>query len=121
MLKILRDFVHGRFLGHPIHAMLVHFPAALIPTSLIFEIVGWFTKNNLFSAFAFYTLAIGVLVGVVAAIFGSIDYARLPPEHIAWKKASLHGLLNVIWLMVFGVFFGAKISGLSEYSYNKPS
>jgi len=29
--RVFRGLLQGRFLGHPIHVMLVHFPAGLLP------------------------------------------------------------------------------------------
>lgn len=120
MSEFYHEFIRGRILRHPIHSMLVHFPAALIPTSVVFDIIAWFLKDKLFSSVAFYTLGIGLLGGVVAAIFGSIDYARLSPDHIAWKKASLHAFLNVTWLIVFGTIFGLKMTAYPSIEIATP-
>lgn len=109
MYKILHDFFQGRFLGHPIHAMLVHFPSAFFPATLLFDIAARLLNNSLYSLFAFYILGLGVISGIVAACFGAIDYVRLPPEHKAWKKASIHAVLNVIWLIIFGTIFGINM------------
>lgn len=109
MHKIVNDFFRGRFLGHPIHAMLVHFPSAFFPTTLLFYIVSYLLGNPLYSLIAFYMLGLGVITGIFAACFGAIDYAKLPPKHKAWKKASLHALLNTIWLIIFGTIFGMNM------------
>lgn len=109
MYKMLHDFFQGRFLGHPIHAMLVHFPSAFFPTTLLFDIASRLLNNSLYSLIAFYILGLGVVSGIIAACFGAIDYAQLPPEHKAWKKASIHAFLNVIWLIIFGTIFGINM------------
>lgn len=109
MSKFLTDIVRGRFLGHPIHSMLVHFPSALFPSAWFFDLVSIISQNNLYSLIAFYILGLGVLSGILAAIFGAMDYVSLPPKDIAWKKASLHALLNVLWLCIFGTLFGISM------------
>lgn len=108
MPTFFRALMRGRLFRHPIHAMLVHFPSALIPTSVLFDVLSWWYTNKLLAIVAFYTLFLGLLGGIVAALFGAIDYFHLPSVHIGWKKASLHALLNIIWLMVFGVLFGIR-------------
>ena len=54
-------------------------------------------------------MGLGVISGIFAACFGAIDYARLPPKHKAWKKASIHAFLNVLWLIIFGTIFGINM------------
>lgn len=106
LARALHEVLRGRLLGHPIHAMLVHFPSALFPTTLLFDIVSYIFEDALFALIAYYILGLGVISGVIAACFGAIDYVHLPPQHTAWKKASTHAVLNVIWLIVFATLFG---------------
>ncbi len=110
---MLRHFLaklsRGRVFGHPVHLMLIHFPSALLPMSVIFDFIGLFLPKTSLPDAAFYCAAAGLLAGFAAAIFGAIDYSRLPSEHQAWKTASLHGLLNLIWLMIFSVLVGVRL------------
>lgn len=108
-MNIIREFFRGRLLGHPIHAMLVHFPSALFPTAALFQILAWALQQSLFALIAFYLLGLGVVFGILAACFGAIDYANLPSTHRAWKLASIHAVLNVLWIMIFGTMFGIQM------------
>lgn len=101
--------MRARMFGHPIHAMLVHFPSALFPTSLALDVLARLGGGSSYAAAAFYAMAGGLLGGAAAAVFGAMDYFRLPATHAAWKKASLHALLNLVWLMWFGVLFGLRL------------
>lgn len=103
-IKFLKEILRGKLFRHPIHVMLVHFPSALFPTSFLFDLLAWLTEDALFSMFAFYALMIGILGGILASVFGAIEYFRLPHVHMAWQKASLHALLNIIWLFFFILF-----------------
>lgn len=105
-IQFFRELMKGRLLGHPIHAMLVHFPSALFPIALLFDFLAFFLHNTLYALIAFYLLGLGVIMGVVAACFGALDYFSLAPQHKAWKIASLHALLNVVWLIIFATLFG---------------
>lgn len=106
---MLAALIKGRFLGHPIHSMLVHFPSALFPTAWFFDIVSIITKHSLYSLIAFYMLGLGVIAGILAASFGAMDYMLLSPKHPGWKKASIHACLNIIWLIIFGTIFGVNM------------
>lgn len=110
--RVLKSLSRGKLFRHPIHVMLVHFPSALIPTSFLFDILAWTKQNDSYAIVAFYTLVAGILTGFLAGIFGAMDYARLPPVHMAWKKASRHGFLNVLWLTILVVLCCMKLQKL---------
>lgn len=107
--RLLSQFIRGRIAGHPIHSMLVHFPSALFPMSLLFDVLSLFLQDSCLCCAAFYCLAAGVIMAIIAACFGAIDYARVPAEHPAWNKASLHALLNITWIILFSIVFGLKL------------
>jgi len=109
MSRFFRQLLRARMFDHPIHAMLVHFPSALFPMSLALDALARFGGGSSFAVAAFYAMAGGLLGGVAAAVFGAMDYFRLPATHVAWKKASLHAFLNFVWLMWFGVLFGLRL------------
>lgn len=103
MSRFIGQILQGRFLGHPIHAMFVHFPAALFPVSFILDLLSFLNRSELFAASAWYATVGGVAGGLAAALFGTVDYVHIPAAHPAWKTASLHGLLNAVWLGAFGL------------------
>jgi|SRR6185312_7719674 len=90
--------------GHPLHLMLIHFPSALFPMELVLCCIYFFTGQLSFGQAAFYTMAGGVVLGWVAAIFGAMDLIKIPtdkPETM--KKALLHGSINVTVVIVYTV------------------
>lgn len=109
MLQFFSNLKRARIAGHPIHSMLIHFPSALFPISLAFDILSIIMQNICLSCAAFYCIASGILLGMVAALVGAIDYSRLPSTHPAWNKASLHALLNISWLILFSIVFGLRV------------
>jgi uncharacterized membrane protein len=104
----LRQIASGRFFGHPIHLMLVHFPAGLFPTALALDSGALIFSRARLAVCALFVLGGGVMGGVLAALFGSMDYLRLASDHPAWRKASLHGALNLLWLAAFTAMCAAK-------------
>lgn len=99
----LKDFLQGKWLGHPLHAMFVHVPMGLWPAALIFDL-GGFTGagGNLFVQISFYAILLGLLVALAAIPAGWADWSDIKPEKPAWKIGIYHMVLNgtalVIWL-----------------------
>jgi uncharacterized membrane protein len=109
MPPFFAELLRARIAGHPVHSMLVHFPSALFPMSLIFDILSVAMHSQCLACAAFYCIGGGLLLGFAAAIAGAIDYSHLPPSHPAWNKASLHALLNILWMILFAIVFGLKL------------
>lgn len=87
--------------GHPIHPMLIVFPLGLLATSLIFDIVHWITGNGFFSVVAFWMIAAGVIGGLLAAIFGLVDWLAVPGGTRAKTVGLWHGGGNVVVVVLF--------------------
>lgn len=111
----------GRLLGHPIHSMLVHFPSALFPITLVFDVIGIILSNTSFATAAVYTLVAGLMGAVVAAIFGMIDFYHLPSTHEAWGKAALHALLNIFWICLFTILLALRARQYPHFELATPA
>ena len=53
------------------HALVIHFPIALLMAGFLSELIGLFSKNGFFKNAAFYLLVLGTLGAIVAFISGS--------------------------------------------------
>jgi uncharacterized membrane protein len=91
----------ARFLGHPIHPVLVVFPVALFTTSLLFDILYLITRNTIFPLVSYNMIAAGILSALLAAVFGVIDWIGLPPRSRSWNFALGHGMGNFLVVMLF--------------------
>lgn len=91
----------ARLLGHPIHPMLVVFPLGLLTTSLIFDIIALASGNGGWAGLAFWMIAAGVLGGLLAAVFGLIDWLAIPSGTRAKAVGLWHAITNVIVLTLF--------------------
>jgi uncharacterized membrane protein len=103
------NLLKGRLGKHRFHPMLVHFPTALYPFSLVMDILNLTTGNNMFGFASLYALEGAIGMSVLAAIFGALDFLQIDSQSKPWKKAGLHALLNVCWLMVFAVLLFYRI------------
>jgi uncharacterized membrane protein len=70
----LKDVAQGKPLGHPSHPIFVHFPSALLPSALIFDVLSRLDADLTFTRAAFYNIALGLSVALFAAITGLVDY-----------------------------------------------
>jgi nitrite reductase/ring-hydroxylating ferredoxin subunit/uncharacterized membrane protein len=84
------------FKSHPIHPALIPFPFAFLIGALLFDVAGvlwqrpslWITATHLTTA--------GIVLALVAAVPGAIDYFRsVPPESTGKKRATRHALANL--------------------------
>ena len=92
----------AKLLGHPIHQMLIVFPLGLLATAVVFDVIGLVRRDGVWELMAYYMIAAGVLTGLVAAIFGAIDYFAIPRGTRARYVGTLHGVGNVAVVALFG-------------------
>src|SRR5687767_4027972 len=104
-MATFKDVLEGKPLRCPIHPALVHLPIALFPVSLLLDIAGWIWADHdlqLVRA-AFIALVGGIITGLLAAVFGFIDYSEIRIDHRAKKTARVHMMLNVIAIVLFAI------------------
>ncbi len=90
-----------KFFGHPVHPMLIVLPAGLFISTVIMDILYLVFHNPVFSTVAFYMMIIGVIGGLLAAIFGFIDWSGLPSNSRARNIGAWHGLGNFTIVVLF--------------------
>ena len=99
----LKDVVQGKPFGHPSHPPFVHFPSALLPAALIFDVASRLDTDLTFTRAAFYNIALGLVVAVFAAATGLVDY--LPMVGGSRKKiiGTRHLIAQVSALSLFAL------------------
>ena len=91
----------ARFLGHPVHPMLIVFPLGLLATAVIFDIIAMLRgAAYLFSA-SYYMIVAGIIGGLISAVFGAIDWLAIPRATRASRIGLWHGIGNVIVVLLF--------------------
>jgi uncharacterized membrane protein len=91
----------AKILGHPIHQMLIPFPFGLLATAVIFDVIYLIWGNPAMATVSYWMIAAGVIGGFIAAPFGLIDWLGIPKGTRAKSVGLLHGLGNVVVLLVF--------------------
>lgn len=94
----------ARLFGHPIHPMLIPFPLGLFGMAVIFDLISLIGGDwASLARGAFYMIAAGIISGLLAAVFGAIDWRAIPGGTRAKRIATLHGLGNVAIVVLFAV------------------
>jgi uncharacterized membrane protein len=93
----------AKILGHPAHQMLIVFPLGLLGTSVIFDLVYWFTGNPTFAQVGFWMMVSGIIGGLVASPFGTIDWLAIPQGTRAKRVGLLHGGGNFLVTALFAL------------------
>ena len=93
----------AKALGHAIHPILIVFPLGLLSTAVIFDVLYLITDRSGFRIAAAYTIAAGVIGGLVAAVFGLIDWLAIPAGSRAKRVGMFHGAGNVVVVAQFAV------------------
>ena len=92
-----------KLFGHPVHPMLIVFPIGLFATAVIFDILYLATRNPALTTVSYYMIAAGAVGGLLAAIFGLIDWLALPNNSRAKNIGGWHGLGNLTIVILFAV------------------
>jgi nitrite reductase/ring-hydroxylating ferredoxin subunit/uncharacterized membrane protein len=109
----LHHWLEGRPFGHPIHSLLVHLPIGLFTLSFLFDLGGRLAEpENWMVQAAFYTLIAGVLTGVLAALFGVVDWVGMRADHPGRKIANTHMVLNLVVIALYFVNAWLRIGQL---------
>ena len=101
----------AKLLGHPIHQMLIVFPLGLLSMAVVFDIVWLVRHREGWSASSYHMIAAGVLTGLVAAVFGYIDWRAIPDGTRAKRIGRLHAIGNVVVLLLFTASFWLRYEG----------
>ena len=88
--------------GRPLHPMLVHFPVALYPTSLVFDALSHLSDDgNPFVRGAFTLIVIALVVSALAVAAGFADFLPIENGTRTWRVAVLHMSVQLVTAGLF--------------------
>ncbi|MFJ8582192.1 DUF2231 domain-containing protein [Micromonospora sp. NPDC093277] len=100
----------AKAMGHGVHPILIVFPLGLLATAVIFDILYLATDRTGFQISAAYTMGIGILGGLLAGLFGFIDWRGIPAGTRAKRVGAVHGLGNVLVLALFAASWFQRLA-----------
>lgn len=95
--------------GHPIHAMMVHFPIALVICTLGIDVLYWWTGDAFWVDVSVWSTAGAFLAGVAAAIVGTAELLMVPGIRVrvaSWN----HAVVAMVLLAVTATNWGLRLS-----------
>ena len=91
----------AKLFGHALHPILIVFPLGLLATAVIFDLIYLASDHLAMAMVAFWMIVAGVFGGLIAAVFGWIDWFAIPENTRAKRIGLLHGVGNVVVLLLF--------------------
>lgn len=89
--------------GHAVHPMLIVFPLGLLVTAVAFDVIYLVSDTARWTEVAYYLIGAGLVGGIAAAVPGWIDWLAIPHGTRAKRVGLLHGVGNVILLVLFAL------------------
>ena len=108
----------ARLLGHPIHQMLVPIPFGLLATAALLDVVSSFVRIPAITIVSFWNVVLGVVSALFVAIFGTIDWTKIPKGSRARRVGVVHAIAN---LLVVGLFVFAILVRRDEPFFAPPT
>jgi uncharacterized membrane protein len=93
----------AKLFGHSIHVMLIAFPVGLFVTAVLFDIAHLVSSRGQWTLISYWMIIAGIIGGLTAAVFGLVDYTKIPSGTRAKRVGSIHGLGNVVVVLLFVV------------------
>lgn len=90
-----------KFLGHPVHQMLIVFPLGLLATAVMFDLIYLAGGGTTMAVVSYWMIAAGIVGGLIAAPFGWIDWFGIPSSTRAKSIGFWHGIGNVVVMLLF--------------------
>jgi nitrite reductase/ring-hydroxylating ferredoxin subunit/uncharacterized membrane protein len=110
----MKALLERKVLRHPLHSVLVHLPLGFFFLSLILDLASLAWPDAVLVRGAFYSIGLGLLTALAAAIPGMIDYTDIRRDHPARRIATTHMLLNLLAVALYAVNAGVRAGQLGE-------
>lgn len=87
------NFLHGTWLGHPLHPVLTDIPIGAWTAALVLDVMDAFSETDAYGRGADAALATGLTGAVGAALAGLTDWHKIDGK--TQRLGLIHGLLNL--------------------------
>lgn len=90
-------------LGHPVHPMVIVYPLTFFTAAVVLDVIYLLHHGALVGTISFWSIGLGIVSGLVAAIFGTADWIGLESGTRAKRIGLWHGGVNVLMTALFAV------------------
>ena len=101
-----------KLLGHPVHPMLIVVPFGSFIAAVLFDAIYIWQGDATFATVGYWNIAVGVIGGLLAAVFGLIDWIAIPGGTRAKRIGLLHGGTMVIVVALFAFVWWTRYNGV---------
>jgi nitrite reductase/ring-hydroxylating ferredoxin subunit/uncharacterized membrane protein len=101
----VRNFVHGTWLGHPLHPVLTDVPLGCWTAAFVLDLLPA-TRRQVTPA-----IAIGVAGALASAVTGATDWRYT--DGVSRRTGLVHGMLNLCATMFYIASLGLRLAGRS--------
>ncbi len=98
----LRDFLHGTWLGHPVHPMLTDIPIGAFVVAFVLDLVGPSPSPG-----STWAIAIGFVSMLAAAVAGYADYLDL--SGTSKRVGSIHSTTMLLAAALYFIALGTRL------------
>ncbi|MGC2856540.1 DUF2231 domain-containing protein [Novispirillum sp. DQ9] len=99
--------------GHPIHAMLVTFPIALVIATVGCDALYWWTADPFFLRASVWTSGWGFAFGLAAGLAGTVELLGLRAVRHRGESWN-HAVAAMLLLAIIGTNWGLRLGGGAE-------
>jgi uncharacterized membrane protein len=91
----------ARLLGHPIHQMVIVLPLGLLIAAWLADIAFFASGVTALAEVGYWNTLGGIISGLLAAVFGFIDWVAIPLNTRAKRVGAWHAGFNIVVLLLF--------------------
>jgi len=99
----IKDLLHGRWLGHPLHAASTDLPIGVLTLVIVFDLIGQ-------PGAADVALIAGVVLMGLSALSGAADYSDT--DGTARMRATVHATLMVVALVLYAISLAMRLGSV---------
>jgi uncharacterized membrane protein len=107
---VIKNFLQGQWLKHPLHPAIVHIPVSLWIASLVIDLLSLMGIGGVaMTRLALYAIALGLLAVIPAIPAGMADWWDIGQDKASWSLGVFHMGLNWIASLAFAVSLGIRL------------
>lgn len=95
----VEDFLHGKWLGHPLHSVLTDIPVGAWTVALVLDAMDEMSERKEFGRGADAAVTLGIVGAVASAVTGLTDWHKT--DGTARRVGITHGLMNATALALY--------------------
>ena len=115
--KLLQDLLHGSWLGHSVHAVLVDVVIGGATMALFLDVLRVAFGVEDLEIAATWVLGLAWLSALGAILSGLTDYKDTNPNSAERDVSGLHGLINIVATLVFTVSLVQRLNSAHDAAF----